>query len=106
MHNLVLLVALPLLAAFLISVIGRLSPLLSRATGPLVLLVCLALVLTHWGKVDEQAVSFVIGGSSGPGTEWLRTGNTRYGCCSPHHLQGWCCQVICLIFMCFMNYWP
>ncbi len=66
MHNLALVVALPLLAAFLIPVVGRISPWLSRATGPLVLLVCLGLVLSNWGKVDEQAVAFVIGGFMPP----------------------------------------
>jgi len=66
MHNLVLLVVLPLLAAFLIPVLARISPLLSRATGSLILLLCLGLVLMNWGRVDEQAVSFVVGGFKPP----------------------------------------
>ncbi len=66
MDKLVLLVVLPLLAAFLMPVLARFSQVLARVSGLLVLLVSVFIVLNVWGDVDTQAVSFAIGGFRPP----------------------------------------
>ncbi len=66
MDKLVLLVVLPLLAAFLMPVLARSSQVLARLSGLLVLLISITLVLNVWGEVDKQAISFAIGGYQPP----------------------------------------
>ncbi len=66
MDKLVLLVVLPLLAAFLMPVLARTSQVLARLSGLSVLLISIVLVLSVWGDVDKQAVSFAIGGYQPP----------------------------------------
>ena len=62
MNNIVLVVILPLLAAFLMPVLAHSSQVLARTSGLLVLLLSIGIILNVWGQVDEQAVSFAIGG--------------------------------------------
>ncbi len=66
MNNIILVVVLPLLAAFLMPVIARFSEVLARTSGLLVLVVSILIIVGLWGKVDEQAVSFAIGGYRPP----------------------------------------
>ena len=62
MNNIILVVVLPLLAAFLMPVLARTSQVLARTSGLLVLVLSIVIILNVWGQVDEQAVSFAIGG--------------------------------------------
>ncbi len=65
MDNIVLLVVLPLLAAFLMPVVARSSEVLARTLGLSVLFISIAIILNVWnqsGQIDSQAVSIAIGG--------------------------------------------
>ena len=65
MNELVLTVVLPLLAAFLLPVIGRFSVTLARYTGPLVLLVALVQTYDVW-RVMTQPYMIALGGFPPP----------------------------------------
>jgi len=62
MNNLLLLIALPLMTAFLLPIIDRFSSLLSRLAGPLVLFTTSAIGIWNWTLLGEQAVVIQIGG--------------------------------------------
>lgn len=66
MDNIILVVILPLLAAFLMPVMARTSEVLARVTGLSVLFLSIVIILSVWGTVDKQAVSFAIGGYRPP----------------------------------------
>ena len=62
MNQIILTIALPLLAAFLLPVIGRVFEPLARTLGPLVLLYCIWIVLQVWSESGGQAHALAIGG--------------------------------------------
>ena len=62
MNNLVLPVVLPLLAAFLMQPLARLSGILARLLGPLVLLVGLVLLLQLWFAPETGPFTVALGG--------------------------------------------
>ncbi len=66
MDNLILVVILPLLAAFLMPAMARTSEVLARVTGLMVLFISIIIITSVWGSVDEQAVSYAIGGFRPP----------------------------------------
>jgi formate hydrogenlyase subunit 3/multisubunit Na+/H+ antiporter MnhD subunit len=66
MNTLVLLVALPLIAAFLLPIVNRVSPLAARATGPLTLVITSVLGLSLWRGLGAGAVSVELGGFRPP----------------------------------------
>ncbi|HHH38120.1 MAG TPA: NADH-quinone oxidoreductase subunit J [Sedimenticola sp.] len=59
-------VALPLITAFLLPVIGRISMAAARWTGPLVLLASLAVGVSAWLQLGSGAVSLELGGFRPP----------------------------------------
>ncbi len=65
MNSMILAVALPLLAAFLMQPLERVSGLLARWLGPLVLLACAWLLADAW-LAHESAYSIAIGGFAAP----------------------------------------
>lgn len=62
----VLMIVLPLLFAFLLPVIDRVSATLGRLTGPLVLVVNVLLGVQAWGLSGESPLVFAIGGYQPP----------------------------------------
>ena len=62
MNNMVLLVVLPLLAAFVIPVIAKQSNILSRLIGPAVLLFTLVMIAMSWGQVGRGGSAIFVGG--------------------------------------------
>ncbi len=66
MDKLILLVVLPLLAAFLMPVIARYSELFARLFALAVLSASIAIIINVWPQINQQAVSFAIGGFSAP----------------------------------------
>lgn len=62
MNQIVLTIALPFLAAFLLPVIGRAFEPLGRTLGPLVLLYSLWVVLQAWGGSSGQPYALAVGG--------------------------------------------
>ncbi len=66
MNIIVLTVALPLLAAFLLHPLERAAAVLARALGPLVLLLMLGVVLSVWQAHGGAAFSLAIGGYAPP----------------------------------------
>ena len=66
MNHLVLMLALPLLAAFLLPVVARVSVLAGRLLGPLVLAVNVVLGLQAWDVVANGAVVIELGGFRPP----------------------------------------
>ena len=66
MTNVSLAVALPLLAAFLLPVLGRLSTLLSAVAGPLVLVLAALVLGAHWTVIGGDAFSVALGGFAPP----------------------------------------
>ena len=66
MNQAVLLIALPLIAAFLLPVVSRVSILAGRWTGPLVLLFNSALAVRLWLQLGDQAVAIALGGFRPP----------------------------------------
>ncbi|HFD78825.1 MAG TPA: NADH-quinone oxidoreductase subunit J [Gammaproteobacteria bacterium] len=61
MNELVLMVALPLLTAFLLPVIDRLSSLAARWIGPLVLLLTAIIGLSAWSQTGSGAITIELG---------------------------------------------
>ncbi len=66
MNQIALLVALPLLMAFLLPVIYRLSAFLARWTGPLTLAITTALGISLWSQLGDTAVAVELGGFRPP----------------------------------------
>jgi formate hydrogenlyase subunit 3/multisubunit Na+/H+ antiporter MnhD subunit len=66
MNRLVLLVALPLLAAFLLPVIHRVSAFAGRWVGPLTLVYTAALGMFFWSQLGDGAVAIDLGGFRPP----------------------------------------
>ncbi len=66
MNQLALLVALPLIAAFLLPVINRVSAVAARWTGPLVLIVTSAIGISCWPQLGDSAVAIELGGFRPP----------------------------------------
>jgi len=66
MNQLVLLVALPLITAFLLPVINRISAFAARWAGPLVLLVTSAIGISLWPQIGDSAVAIELGGFRPP----------------------------------------
>jgi formate hydrogenlyase subunit 3/multisubunit Na+/H+ antiporter MnhD subunit len=66
MNKLVLLVALPLLAAFLLPVINRVSALAGRWVGPLTLVYTSALGMFVWSQLGDGALAIELGGFRPP----------------------------------------
>ena len=66
MNKLVLLVALPLITAFLLPVINRVSALAGRWSGPLILLITSALGISMWSQLGDSAVAVELGGFRPP----------------------------------------
>jgi len=65
MSLIILTVVLPLLTAFLLPVFGRVSSLVARYTGPLVLLFCLYITIVIWTEMTKPFM-FAIGGFAPP----------------------------------------
>ncbi len=66
MNKLALLVALPLITAFLLPVINRISVFAGRWIGPLVLLITSVLGISLWGQIGDSAVAIELGGFRPP----------------------------------------
>ena len=66
MTNISLAVALPLLAAFLLPVLGRVSTLISTVAGPLVLVLAVLVLGAHWPVIGGDAFSVALGGFAPP----------------------------------------
>ena len=66
MNNLALMIALPLIAAFLLPVINRVSSLAARWTGPLVVLVTSVIGIMAWTQLGANAVAIELGGFRPP----------------------------------------
>lgn len=66
MNNVILPVVLPLLAAFLLQPLARLSGAVARLLGPLVLLVGLVLLLQLWFAPDTEPFTVALGGFAPP----------------------------------------
>lgn len=66
MKNVILPVVLPLLAAFLLQPLARLSGAVARLLGPLVLLVGLVLLLQLWFAPDTEPFTVALGGFAPP----------------------------------------
>ena len=66
MNKLALLVALPLITAFLLPLINRASAFAGRWTGPLILLVTSALGISLWTQLGDNAVAVELGGFRPP----------------------------------------
>ena len=66
MTNISLAVALPLLAAFLLPVLGRVSTLISAVAGPLVLMLAALVLAAHWQVIGGDAFSVALGGFAPP----------------------------------------
>ena len=66
MNHLVLMFALPLLAAFLLPIVARVSAIAGRLLGPLVLAVTAVIGLQAWGVVADGAVVIAMGGFRPP----------------------------------------
>ncbi len=66
MNNLILLVVLPLITAFLLPVIDRFSTLAARWSGPLVLLITTFIGASAWLQLGTGAVSLELGGFRPP----------------------------------------
>ncbi len=66
LDNIVLLVVLPLLAAFLMPVLARLSEVVARVLGLSVLFFAIAIIINVWPQVNSQATSIAIGGFMPP----------------------------------------
>ncbi|MEZ5496624.1 MAG: proton-conducting transporter membrane subunit [Gammaproteobacteria bacterium] len=62
MNKMILLIALPLLAAFLIPVVARFSTTVSRLLGPAVLAFVLVFVALQWSVVGRDSFAIFIGG--------------------------------------------
>ncbi len=62
LNNIVLVVVLPLLAAFLMPVIARVSELVARVLGLSVLFWSVAIIVNVWPQVNSQATAIAIGG--------------------------------------------
>ncbi len=62
MNSLVLLVVLPLFAAFIIPVVAKFSPKLALFTGPVVLCINLLLIMSAWIKVGGGSEAIFLGG--------------------------------------------
>lgn len=62
MNSIVLLVVLPLLAAFLMPVLARSSEVIARTMGLSVLFISIAIIIKLWPQVNSQAVAIAIGG--------------------------------------------
>ena len=61
MNNLLLLVALPLITAFLLPIIDRISVMLARVTGPIVLTITSVIGIWYWMQLGDQAVAIQLG---------------------------------------------
>ncbi len=66
MNQLALIVALPLLAAFLLPLVGRMSRLAGQLVGPITLIVVAVIVLGVWSGTDGAPASLAIGGFRPP----------------------------------------
>ena len=66
MNKLTLLVVLPLITAFLLPIIHRVSPFAGRWTGPLVLLITSVLGISLWSQLGDSAVAIELGGFPPP----------------------------------------
>jgi formate hydrogenlyase subunit 3/multisubunit Na+/H+ antiporter MnhD subunit len=66
MNKLALLVALPLITAFLLPIIHRVSAAAGRWTGPLILAITSALGISLWGQLGDNAVAIELGGFRPP----------------------------------------
>ena len=66
MNQLALLVALPLITAFLLPVINRVSTFAARWTGPLVLVITSAIGISFWPQLGDSAVAIELGGFRPP----------------------------------------
>lgn len=62
MNNLILLVVLPLLSAFLIPVVAKYSSQLARMCGPVVLVFILVLIATSWDSIGVESFAIFLGG--------------------------------------------
>jgi formate hydrogenlyase subunit 3/multisubunit Na+/H+ antiporter MnhD subunit len=62
MNNLLLLIALPLITAFLLPIIDRVSVVLARVIGPVVLVITSAIGISLWMQLGDQAVAIQLGG--------------------------------------------
>jgi len=65
-NKVVLLVALPLMAAFLLPVVARVSQFAGRWTGPVVLLLTSVIGIMLWGEPGDGAIAIEIGGFRPP----------------------------------------
>ena len=66
MNQLALLVALPLITAFLLPVINRVSTFAARWTGPLMLVITSAIGISFWPQLGDSAVAIELGGFRPP----------------------------------------
>ena len=66
MTNPVLLIALPLITAFLLPVVSRVFMPAARVLGPLMLLLTTALGVAIWSQLDGDPVSIQLGGFQPP----------------------------------------
>lgn len=66
MNQLALLVALPLITAFLLPVVNRVSSFAARWAGPLVLLITSAIGISLWPQLGDSAVAIELGGFRPP----------------------------------------
>jgi formate hydrogenlyase subunit 3/multisubunit Na+/H+ antiporter MnhD subunit len=66
MNQLALLVALPLITAFLLPVINRVSTFAAKWVGPLVLLITSAIGISLWPQLGDSAVAVELGGFRPP----------------------------------------
>ena len=66
MNNVVLMFALPLLAAFLLPIVSRMSDTAGRLFGPLVLVVNIVIGLQAWSAVTDTTLVIAIGGFQPP----------------------------------------
>lgn len=62
MNKMILLIALPLLAAFLIPVVAKFSATVSRLLGPVVLAFVLVFVALQWNVVGRDSFAIFLGG--------------------------------------------
>jgi len=61
MSKIVLLIVLPLMAAFLLPIVNRVSSAAGRWFGPAVLLLTVALGVTLWGELADGAMAVQMG---------------------------------------------
>ena len=66
MNNLVLLIVLPLITAFLLPIINRISEFAARCTGPLVLIVTSLIGISLWQQLGDNSIAIELGGFRPP----------------------------------------